>query len=282
MKKIRNYVYTLLIALISVFVMQNTKLLAEEVVVNPNSSNKATYIYTVKEKDGNKDDKGNPTYVEVERQFVKSRDVVVYLDIDDETLATYDSKYTICEIIPENNAGNSRELKECSTYLTSKKNNSIQLRGRGDGEKVIEINLFSSYASNSIAKTITKKIFLDTTGPVITLNGSEYLYLTSEEKYKEDGATCQDANEVVGYTCNVQIDDAKIDTNNGDYQYIKYTASDVLGNEVSVYRKVLVEIKEKKSYTGWFIGGGFVLVVFLLSGYLVIKNKEKQRNQSVL
>lgn len=282
MKKIRMYLYTLILALVSIFVMHSNNLFAmEEVVINPNSNGEATYIFNVKEQTGT-NEKGEPEYTLSPKQFARSRNVVVKLILDEEGLNAYDSKFEICEVIPENNAGNTRETRECSTYLTSKSTNSIQLRGRGDGEKVVEINLYSNYASNSIAKTISKSIFLDTTGPVITLNGGEYLYLTSDEKYQELGATCTDANSVEGYTCEVVIEKVNIDMKNPNFQYITYTATDFLGNETNVYRKVNVEQKKKKDYTGWIYGGAGIVVLIAALTYVVIRNKEKQKNQSVL
>ncbi len=282
MKKIRMYLYTLILALVSIFVMHSNNLFAmEEVVINPNSNGEATYIFDVNEQTGTKEN-GEPEYGLVSKQFAKSRDISVKLILDEEALALYDSKFTICEVIPENNAGNTRETRECSTYLTSKSINGIQLKGRGDGEKTIEINLFSSYANGTIAKTITRKIYVDTTGPVITLNGGEYLYLTSGEKYQELGATCVDANNVEGYTCKVVVEKANINMSNPDFQYVKYTATDFLGNEVNVYRKVLVEVKKKKSYMKLIIGIGGVIVLAGGLTYIVLRNKEKQKNQSVL
>lgn len=282
MKKIRMYIYTLILTLVSVFVMHSNKLLAlEEVVINPNSNGEATYMFTVNEQTG-VNDKGEPEYTQVTKQFARSRDITIKLILDEVALSTYDSKFTICEVIPENNAGNNREIKRCSEYLTSKSTNTIQLSGRGDGEKVIEINLYSNFANNVIAKTISKSVFIDTTGPVITLVGGEYLYLTSDDKYKELGASCADANNVEGYTCKVEIDKTNINMSISDFQYIKYTAVDFLGNETNVYRKVSVEQKKKKDYSGWIYGGAGIFVLIAALTYIVVRNKEKQRNQSVL
>lgn len=283
MKKIRMYLYTLVLALVSAFVMHSNSLFAvEEVVINPNSSGEATYIYTVREQDG-VDEEGNPKYIDVEKQFSKSRDITIKLNMTQEQLSAYDEKFTICETIPENTAGNSREQQECSIYLTSKQSNAIQLKGRGDGEKVVTITLYTDYASKANPKIITKKIVLDTTGPVITLNGDEYVYLENGEKYTEAGATCVDSNSVSGYECHVTIEEKNIDMTTSEYQYIKYTATDFLDNEVSIYRKIIVNPKEENTnYMFWFFAGGAILILALTLGYVVIKNKEKQKNQSVL
>lgn len=272
MKKIKKIIFTFIFMLVCFFVFQNNMVLAadttdlndELIVINPNSSNE-------------------PNYKIDDVQYTRSRDITIKTLIDDETLETYDTRFRICEHIPADSADNIREQERCSYYLTSSKENSFQLVGRNDGEKTLNIYFYSNYATQTKVKTVTKKIVLDTTGPIITLTNGEYVFVPQGERYEEPGATCLDDSGVVSEECYVEIEEASIDMNQEGYQYIRYTATDFLGNEVNVVRKVMVEIKKEKSNnTYWYLAIGGIVVLALALGYVVIKNKEKQKNQSVL
>ena len=71
---------------------------------------------------------------------------------------------------------------------------------------------------------------------------------------------------------------------NDSYQYIRYKAVDFLGNESNAVRKILVEIEvEEQDNSLYWIGAGFgVSILAALLFIQVWKNKEKQKNQSVL
>ena len=128
-------------------------------------------------------------------------------------------------------------------------------------------------------------MILDTIGPIINITGGEYVFVPLDQNYVEQGATCTDDSGVLLGECSVDYEETEIKKNVNSYQYVRYTAKDFLGNETNVVRKILVEIEkpvEKKNYTYWIVAG---VGVALLSAFLFLqvwKNKEKQKNQSVL
>jgi hypothetical protein len=165
------------------------------------------------------------------------------------------------------------------------------LSSRYDGEKTIIVRIDYYLLGNNDeynvpgSYNIEKKIILDTTGPVITLTGGEYVYIPKGKTYVEPGATCEDDSGIVDESgCAVSIEKTKIDMKKTGYQYIRYTVTDFLGNETNVLRKVMVEVEtgDDGSGTFWFFAIGAIVITVLTVGYFVIKNKEKQKNQSVL
>ena len=244
--------------------MSNNNVFAlEDVVINPNSV-------------------GEPKNMYDDIQYTSSRDIDIAINIDEDVLANYDPLFKICEIIPGSTIDQTREQEKCSTYSSEQGIKKFQLSGRGDGEKTIKITF--SYVSGGLSGTYTetKKIVLDTTGPVIDLTGGEYVYLLQGETYSELGATCTDDSGVNLEACTVEIGEANIDMNKKGYQYIRYRAEDFLGNEVNVNRKVVVEIPEEKS-SGVYYWVAAGIGIALLAAFLFIKvfqNKEKQKNQS--
>lgn len=262
MKLLRKYVFTLILIVASFFVMQNDiSLAANEVIINNNE-----HIY-----DG--------------IQYTSARDINISIDIDETELAKYDDLFDVCEVIPsKDTAGGVRDQENCSYYLKTTKNLVFQLTGRQDGEKTLLVRFYTDYTNKAGKQEFVKKIVLDTIGPVITLTDGEYIYLPEGQSYVEPGATCADDSGIDGATCEVIIEKAEIDMNKSGYQYIRYKAIDFLGNEVNVYRKVLVEIEENESNNNiyWIFAG---VGIAILAGFLFIKvwqNKEKQKNQSVL
>ena len=178
---------------------------------------------------------------------------------------------------------NKQEKQYCSTYLILEDEYNFQIPGMGDGEKTIKIYIHSLGNQQGSLKTITKKIFLDTTAPVITLKEGAYIFLSKGQKYVEPGATCEDDSGLITGECNVAIQDVEIDMHSKDYQYIRYTAKDFLGNETNAVRVIMIEVPEKDTdYTFWIFAG---IGIAILAAFLFLqawKNKEKQKNQSVL
>lgn len=295
MKKIRNYMIAFLFMLIGVFMMENKFALAEEtsneessdteIIEEPNLDSEDAYIVI------NPNSNGEASFKYDEVQYTRSRDITVNIKMDEEELASYESLFDVCEVIPANTANNTAEIENCSFFLTSDEDNIFQLTGRKDGEKKLNIYFYTkeegtnNYGNDAkISKTVVKKVVLDTTGPVITITGGEYLYIPYGQAYKENGATCVDDSGVTQGSCVVTVGEANIDMSKDGYQYVRYTATDFLGNEVNAVRKILVETAAKESNNVVFwIGAG--IGVALLAAFLFIhvwKNKEKQKNESIL
>lgn len=267
MKKIKNKIFMFAAILLGAFMVSNNSVkAAEDVVFNPDLNGNGANIYG-------------------EVQYTAARDINVQVTMSEQALKDYDTMFRICEYLPASNINNTRSEEKCSSYSTDNEIKRFQISGRGDGEKTIKIYFYNDYnpelINASIAKTVEKKIVLDTTGPIIELVGGEYIYLLQSEEYEELGATCTDDSGVAGETCTPTIGEARIDKTKEGFQYIRYSAEDFLGNEVIVTRKIVVEIpKEKKDYTYWIIAGvGIVALGFFLMG-VVIKNKDKNRKQS--
>lgn len=296
MKNLKKYIF-MMIAMFLMFFAANdnvvkadgeegTPVVLEDVVINANSTGVASDVYEVKVKVEDGSEEGQEKYIIVNKQYTRTRDITITLNIDEETLLTYDTKFDVCETIPEGTAGNVREEQVCAYYSTTAKVHNFQLSGRNDGEKHIKIIFYSNYANKAVSKSYEKAINLDTTGPVITLTNGEYIFLPAGNKYTEPGATCEDDSGIVNEGgCVVEFDkNPQINMQKSGYQYLRYTAKDFLGNEVNVLRKVMVEVappKEGIDYY-WFFAIGFVVIVAGFLGYTVIKNKDKQKNQSVL
>ncbi len=222
----------------------------------------------------------NVLYTTIRRITLKN--IISQEDLDD-----YDSRVKVCEFIPEGNMENAVDQEYCIGYPVADEEYVFQLYGFQDGKKTITLYFYNkgNYdVESQIARTIVKEIVLDTTGPVIDITGGEYVYIPSGGKYVEEGATCVDDSGVVLGECVVTVEEANIDMNESGYQYVRYTATDFLGNEVSVVKKVLVEIKEDNSdqviyWIGLGVGVAIIAAFLLLHAW---KNKEKQKNQSVL
>ena len=154
-----------------------------------------------------------------------------------------------------------------------------------DGEKVLKIRFYSNYTNKAVVDEVTKAIIIDSTGPKITLNGGEYLYLAAGKDYKEPGFVCEDTSDILDNSCKVTgYQDAKINKQKTGYQYIRYTVTDFLGNETNVLRKVMVEVSTEDGGIDmyWFFAIGVVVIVSGVLAIKVIKNKDQQKNQSVL
>lgn len=281
MKKITNYMLLIMSMMIGFFCMNFSLVEAEDaeeeveeekIVVNPKSDGTAAYVFDVE----TKDDEGNVTDVQP-TQFTKSRDISVSINYSEQELSSYDDIFNVCEIIRTNNA--TRE--QCSQYTKAEKKVYFQIVSANDGDKEIAVRFFQSRVKKL---EVVKKIVLDTTGPVITLNGGEYLYIPLKDNYVEQNAVCTDDSLYTEGNCVVEVEKANIDKTIDTYQYVRYKAVDFLGNETNAVRKVLVEIQtDDTGNTLYWVGAGFGVAVLAALLFLQVwKNKEKQKNQSVL
>lgn len=306
MKKIKLFIFVLFSMILS-FASVNVKAegegqgegeetpVLEHVVINANSSGEATNVFDVvvkNEAEEETPEEGEGTepapVVTEKKQFTRTRDITLTINASEEILNKYDS-FVVCEVLRINDDEEKIVvgIDECPKYSLSNKVHNYQLRSPYDGEK--EIYIIYDYEGKSkwsqAKDLITKNIVLDTTGPVININNGEYVYVTFGNTYTEMGAECIDDSLVsIEGGCSVVVEDTQIDKNKEGYQYIRYTATDFLGNETNVLRKVMMEVKteEKGIDLYWYVAGG---LVFIVAGFLtvkVIKNKDKQKNQSVL
>lgn len=253
----------------------------EDVVINANANGASTNIYDVIITKG---EEGQPNVVE-KKQFTRTRDISININIDEETLSSYDEIFQVCELIPEGTMNNTREEERCSQYSLNETNYKFQIVSPNDGEKGILIYFYADYATEDVTNKISKNIILDTTGPSINLIGGEYVYVSKGQKYVEPNATCDDDSLVkLTDSCVVIIEEKTIDPNKEGFQYIRYTATDFLGNETNALRKVMIEVKKENDGIDWYwyFAIGAVGLTTLTVGYIVIKNKDKQKNQSVL
>ena len=256
------------------------------VVINPDANGKATYVYDVEVPTGEKDEEGNDKYEIVSKQYTRSRDIKIRINLTETKLAEYDDKFNVCEVIPNTATSSKGERERCSFYTIEKSENNFQIYGPGDGEKELRIYFYEDFYNNQKAEEHFMKINLDTTGPTIILEGSEYMYVAINTTFSDPGVSCNDTSDVkTSKECKVKIQDYQLDYSKEGYQYITYTAVDFLGNESNINRKILIEVAtkvEKETDYYWFFAIGLVVVVALALGYIVIKNKEKQKNQSLL
>ena len=274
------------------FIVSNNNIKASEemVIINANSNGEPTNVYEFEIAPEEGEEIPTEPLTET-KQFTRTRDISITIKLDETLDARYVDEFEVCEIIPEGNIGNSSKIEMCSNYSLKDDVSIFQLSSRNDGEKTLAIRIDYYLLGNNDeynvpgAVNIEKKITLDTTGPVITLTGGEYVYIPKGETYVELNATCEDDSGVVAEGgCAVVIEETKINMRKTGYQYIRYTATDFLGNETTVLRKVMVEVVNDDGGGGqfWFFAGGALIITILTVTYFVIKNKEKQKNQSVL
>ena len=271
------------------FIVSNNNIKASEemVIINANSNGEPTNVYEFEIAPEEGEEIPTEPLTET-KQFTRTRDISITIKLDETLDARYVDEFEVCEIIPEGNIGNSSKIEMCSNYSLKDDVSIFQLSSRNDGEKTLAIRIDYYLLGNNDeynvpgAVNIEKKITLDTTGPVITLTGGEYVYIPKGETYVELNATCEDDSGVVAEGgCAVVIEETKINMRKTGYQYIRYTATDFLGNETNVLRKVMVEVVNDDGGGGqfWFFAGGALIITILTVTYFVIKNKEKQKNQ---
>ena len=80
-------------------------------------------------------------------------------------------------------------------------------------------------------------VYQDTSGPVITLNGSNPQVIERYSTYVESGASAVDGPNSVTVT----IDSSSLDTSIAGTQAVAYSASDSYGNSTTVNRTIIVE-----------------------------------------
>ena len=86
-----------------------------------------------------------------------------------------------------------------------------------------------------------KKKSLDTTPPVITLNGAATVYVDKGNPYTDEGATATD--DIDGDITDKIIVNNPVDVNTVNVYYVTYNVSDKAGNQATeVRRKVDVKI----------------------------------------
>jgi len=291
MKKIKKYILTFIFMLVGVLFVNNYAVLAEGEEpggeTGEEGSGEEIPIEPVIDTDQfvviNPDSEGNAKNKIDDIQYTRVREIDLLIKLD---MSEYHSqKFDVCEQIPNPlvEGQDPTYSERCSSYPTNKTEAKFQIAGANDGEKIINIYFYNKNDLLVKENTVTKKITLDTTGPVITLVDGEYLFVKRNQSYREPGATCVDDSGYTEGNCSVTIEDANIDMNSTEYQYIRYTARDFLQNETIVVRKIIVEApEEKKSNSYWLYALGAVGILAAYLGYVVIKNKDKQKNQSVL
>ena len=134
---------------------------------------------------------------------------------------------------------------------------------------------------------ISKKIYLDTVGPKIKIEGGQWIFVESGKRYKQQEATCSDAvfpSPKYKCTVNNDLDIVRIDYTKDDYQLITYSAVDELGNISNVVVKIKVEIAENDNsgLIAIIISGVVVLVTFSILGVVVYKNNQKKKKLSYI
>lgn len=118
----------------------------------------------------------------------------------------------------------------------------IKIDGKVDTKVVGSYTLVYNIKYKKLSKSIKRKVnVVDTTSPVITLNGNDIINITVGSNYEEAGCVAidnydKDLSDKIAITNNVDIN--KI----GEY-VVSYTVLDSSGNEASVIRKVNVIAK---------------------------------------
>jgi hypothetical protein len=85
-------------------------------------------------------------------------------------------------------------------------------------------------------RTVNVTLAPDTTPPVITLNGSDTIYLTVWDTYIEQGASCTDNRS----SCTVTRSSTNVNTATAGNYTVVYTATDTSGNSTTRNRSVVV------------------------------------------
>lgn len=285
MKKVKKYLITIISMLFAFFIVDNDGVgaLQDFVVINADVNGAPTNVHFVEVSVD-----GQTGGAETEaKQFTRTRDITLTVNAPSTILNKYED-FIVCDVIIISDDQKKIDSDNCPKYSLSQNVHNYQLQLENDGEKEIAIifNYLGKNNWNSLEDDIiVKKIVLDTTGPVIDLEGGEYVYIPLGKNYSELGASCEDDSIVkVEGGCKVVIEDKSIDMNKSGFQYIRYTAIDALGNETNILRKVMVEIKEDERGMDlyWYFAIGALVITIMSVSYIVIKNKEKQRNQSVL
>ena len=260
----------------SYFLEHSLSTLSERITVNP---------------DGN----GNPMHEYDAVQYTSVRKINFDIKLLESELegegATYSGLVYVCEFAEE-------KLSRCGEYLVGSDTLEYYISSYGDGQKLIEFFVgykdttydlsvpdVSTVLTKDTAKQVSKKLYLDTVGPEISIEGGNWVYVEAGKKYTAQKATCTDAifnEDVCSVTNDLNVVSIRYDTE--DYQIVTYEASDRIGNVSSVSVKIKVEIPQKGNNTGVYIAisVGVLLVTFLILGWVLIKNNEKKKKMSYI
>lgn len=257
MKKIYNYLILAVFMFIGVLVFNTMQVKAIEVTINPNSEGTGKYIING-------------------IQYSSTRNIEVSVTFSEDELASMDTMFKICETIPGSSVDTTRDQTNCSNYSSQNGVKLFQLQGRQDGEKKIKVIIYTDIENNIELANVEKAIVLDTTGPKITLNGGDNIYVSLGESYEELGASCSDESGIDS-ACTVTIGNK---TKKNGYEEIIYTAIDSLGNESNVKRIIRYEVKESKDINvGLLVGLFAVVILAAFLGIKVFQNHEKRKKE---
>lgn len=117
----------------------------------------------------------------------------------------------------------------------------VSYEGKVDTDKIGTYTINYSYGDKVYATRAIKVV--DTTDPVIVLNGDKEKSLVQTSNYIEEGATCTD-NYDGDITKEIKIEQ-EVDTNKVGEYIVTYTVSDNSGNKTLITRKVIVTEKPK-------------------------------------
>lgn len=239
----------------------------------------------------NPDGDGNPLHVYDGYQYSPSRVLNINVELfQDEIDNTYSGQAYIFE----------EGVKKYSYWLVNEGTFSFGLESYGDGLKNLTIylvkkgktideslNVLNQLDSNGEvnAKKITKKIYLDTIGPEITVDGGSWVVVPVGENYSAQTATCKDAT-FANDECSVinDLDIIRLNRNSEKYQIVTYEATDRLGNTKTVNVRVKFEQKADNSgiYISLIVGGSILIVTGSILAYILIKNHEKKKKISYI
>lgn len=244
--------------------------LTQRIIVNPNGE-------------------GEPKHVFDHKQYSPVRKLSISLNLFEEEYETYSGVVYVCEVMGE-------ELVHCGDYIIDAENVEYYLTSYGDGQKYL--NIFLVKAGNSIgdnknlleelkaeAVLVAKDIYLDTIGPEIVVEGGNWVFVDTGEKYVEQKATCKDAV-FSEFDCVATNDFSVvgIDYSNPKYQIITYEAEDILGNIATLPVKIKVnqEVKDDSLGVWLIVCGSIMLVTCTALGYILMKNHEKKKKLSYI
>lgn len=232
----------------------------------------------------NPDAEGKPTYTYDYIQYTKVRANSVSIELFEDEYSEYNGDVYICEFY--------NEVDHCHKYTIGKSALNFYISSLNDGEKTINFYLVKkdktvtdNKFSDANSTLIAKKIVLDETGPKISVEGGQWVFVPAGQKYKEQKATCVDATFTTD-SCSVtnDLEIVRINYKTEKYQLITYTAEDRLGNVSNFVVKIKVEIPVDNTDTmvTLLICAGVVAVTFTILGIAVYKNHQKKKKLSYI
>lgn len=232
----------------------------------------------------NPDAEGVPSNTIEGVQYTAARNNAISITLFDSEYTNYTGEVYICE----------SGVVGCIKYTIRDEALNYSIRSYGDGEKKLDFYLArknkeiknDEFTEDNSVK-ISKKIYLDTVGPKIKIEGGQWIFVESGKRYKQQEATCSDAvfpSPKYKCTVNNDLDIVRIDYTKDAYQLITYSAVDELGNISNVVVKIKVEIAENDNsgLIAIIISGVVVLVTFSILGVVVYKNNQKKKKLSYI